>query len=716
VGTAGDVNGDGYSDVIAGANLYDNGQGDEGAAFVYLGAGAAPLTISWSAESNQAGGFFGAVAAAGDVNGDGFSDVLIGASGYDNGEAEEGKAFAYYGSAAGLSTIPNWSFESNRPVANLGFELDTAGDVNGDGYSDVIIAARNYPPLATAGIPGTGKAYVFHGSATGLALAPAWTAEPGQAEATFGYSCGTAGDVNGDGFGDVVIGAGLYDNGEDQEGRAYLYEGSPAGLQDHPSWIVEGNQAGAALGEAVGTAGDVTGDGYSDLIIGATYYDNGQPNEGTVFIYEGSAAGPERTPSWTIDSNVAEAYFGRSVGTAGDVNGDGFSDILAGSPFFSNGEVWEGKVFMYLGSASGVSTTPSWSIESNQVDALFGTVLCTAGDVNGDGYSDVIVTGPGLDAPRSPESAIDEGFLYIYPGSAAGLSTTPILTVTMDTSGLRFGNHAGSAGDVNGDGFSDVLAGTEWYANGQSFEGGAFLFYGNRADGLDRVPRQTRTDTSAPIDLLGASNSTTSFRVRALGRTPAGRGRVRMQVEVKPVGVVFDGTELFSGQFTNTGVPGVAGSAVPLAVDPTGLALGTPYHWRLRLRSDSPLFPGSRWFSLPLNGPNETDLRTRAVIGAQDPATAPRAAAMLEAIAPNPFRAATEIAYSLPRVGRHELAVYDVAGRKVVELAGGVQGEGRRILHWDGRDRAQRPLPAGVYFLRLEFEGWAESQKITLTR
>jgi hypothetical protein len=118
-----------------------------------------------------------------------------------------------------------------------------------------------------------------------------------------------------------------------------------------------------------------------------------------------------------------------------------------------------------------------------------------------------------------------------------------------------------TAGDVNGDGFCDVIIGEDLYTNGEINEGRAFVYYGNEGDGLDRIARQARTDDSAPIWALGISDSDTAFRLKAVGRTPAGRGNVRLQIEVKPAGVPFDGTGLVAGSIANTGAPGLR--AVP---------------------------------------------------------------------------------------------------------------------------------------------------------
>ena len=240
----------------------------------------------WTAEGDQASANFGfSVGTAGDVNGDGYSDVIIGAYNYDNGETNEGRAFVYQGSAAGLSATADWTVESDQAGARFGYSVGTAGDVNGDGYSDVIVGAFAYD----TGESDEGWAFVYHGSATGLSVTADWTAESDQASARFGYSVGTAGDVNGDGFWDVIVGALYYDNGEDSEGRALVYQGSATGLSATSDWTAESDQASALFGYSVGTAGDVNGDGYSDVIVGAIYYDNGETDVGGAFVYHGVA-------------------------------------------------------------------------------------------------------------------------------------------------------------------------------------------------------------------------------------------------------------------------------------------------------------------------------------------------------------------------------------------------------------------------------------------
>ncbi len=259
-------------------------------------AGAAyPLTVdplvtspSWTAESDQAAARLGiSVGTTGDVNGDGYSDVIVGAWGYDNGQTDEGRALVYYGSAAGLTMSPSWTVESDQAAARFGISVGTAGDVNGDGYSDVIVGADCYDNGQTD----EGRAQVYHGSATGLALSAAWTAESNQATANFAWSVATAGDVNGDGFSDVIVGAYAYDGGQTDEGQACVFHGSAGGLALDPAWTAESNQIGAQFGGWVATAEDVNGDGFSDIVVGAPGYDNSETDEGQAYVYHGSTGG-----------------------------------------------------------------------------------------------------------------------------------------------------------------------------------------------------------------------------------------------------------------------------------------------------------------------------------------------------------------------------------------------------------------------------------------
>jgi hypothetical protein len=419
VGTAGDVNGDGYSDLIIGAFLYDNAMANAGRVLVYHGS-AAGLgdTPAWTAQGDQAGAFFGrAVGTAGDVNGDGYSDVIVGAPFYDNGEVDEGRVYVYHGSPAGLSNSPAWIVEGNQISAEFGFKVETAGDVNGDGFSDVIVSAHYFDN----GQVDEGQATVYYGSPTGLSVIPDWTAEGDQAGAEFGRAVRSAGDVNADGYGDIAVGSPVYDNGQRDEGRVFVYHGSAGGLSTSADWIKEGDQVNAGFGWSVDSAGDVNGDGYGDLIIGAPFYVNGQEQEGGAFVYHGSAAGLSASHAWITEGDQAVADLGWSVGTVGDLNGDGYSDVVVGVPVYDNGEVNEGRAYIFTGGVSGLSTIPALVVEGDQSYAWLGISVGTAGDTDGDGFSDVI-----LGAPHYDNGQTDEGRIYVFAGSSTGQIITPL--------------------------------------------------------------------------------------------------------------------------------------------------------------------------------------------------------------------------------------------------------------------------------------------------
>ncbi len=189
--------------------------------------------------------------------------------------------------------------------------------------------------------------------------------------------------MKGTGFSDVVVGSSIYDNGQIDEGRVFVYYGSVSGVNTIADWTAESNQTGAQIGGSVGTAGGCKWGHYADIIVSAYQYDNGETDEGKVFVYFGSATGLSISPDWSAEGNQAEAYFGLASGTAGDINGDGFADVLIGVSLYDDGQTNEGRAYLFQGSAAGLSLTPNWTAESNQANAQFGYAVGSAGDVNG---------------------------------------------------------------------------------------------------------------------------------------------------------------------------------------------------------------------------------------------------------------------------------------------------------------------------------------------
>jgi hypothetical protein len=502
VAGAGDVNGDGYADVIVGAPNYTTSAYQAGAAFLFLGgatgiASGTLVVADARLEGDQLGeAFASSVTMAGDVNGDGYADVIVGSPYHDLARTDEGIANVYLGGAAGI-VDGNPGSASARLVSDqtggfLGWSVAGAGDVNGDGYADLIVGAPSYD----AGETDEGAAFVFLGSSAGITgSSPADAAaqlESNQAGAWFGHHVASAGDVNGDGYDDVIVSAYLYDAGETDEGAVFIFLGSATGIASgNPTTAatrLESNQAGAQLGyrESAAGAGDVNGDGYADVIVGAPFYHGPANSEGAVFVFlggpDGIANGDPSSAATRLWSDQNPARFGFSVAGAGDVNGDGFADVIVGSTSYQVGQSLEGAAFVFLGNVYGIPdggpATAQARIESDQVLGQLGFSVAGAGDVNGDGYADVIVGAPFYD-----DGQTDEGEVLVLLGSANGIASGNLDAASArlqgDLASSFFGFSVAGAGDVNGDGYADVIVGANRYSASQTAEGAAFVFLGS---------------------------------------------------------------------------------------------------------------------------------------------------------------------------------------------------------------------------------------------
>lgn len=573
LGTAGDVNGDGYSDVIVGCpSKYGTGE-----AFLYLGK---PASISsapgWSwAGGTTAWGVGDAIANA-DVNGDGFSDLIVTAP--NTSSYQPGYLYVFNGAANGLSQTPATTIISPSTSASnqghFGSAVANAGDINGDGYEDVIVSC----PSCGIDYTGEGVVYVYFGAAPTLSQSSPWIFKGGALGAGLGVAVAGA-DVNGDGLSDIAISRPSYTNVEAGEGAVFVYLGNATATQPTaPVATLESNSVLASMGDSLASAGDVNGDGYGDLIVGSTDFNNIQ---GKVWVFQGKSTGINTTATWSYSPSWPgqnQPNFAESVASAGDVNGDGYDDVMVAAPRFSADQYLDGRTFVWLGSTTGLNSAVAWISQGTESYEEMGYAISGVGDLNGDGYGDVAVGSPwhNYDTLR--------GVFNDYLGGPGGLGQGSD-SYSSSPSGFA-GDHVGNAGDVNGDGFADMLVPDD--------SNNIYLFLGNTRDGAKPPPgagavarRPGLSTAIAP----GGKPATRAFDVRLLARSPHGRTRAKIAVEAKPFGTYFDGKGLVkSTVWLDTTL-----TSVSITASLTGLTAAKRYHWRARVEYDRSLATEALW-------------------------------------------------------------------------------------------------------------------------
>ncbi|MFQ6093793.1 MAG: dockerin type I domain-containing protein [bacterium] len=437
----------------------------------------------------------GAVSLVGDVNGDGHDDILIGASWNDYNGDFAGQVYFILGQTS------EWQMRTSVSEADASFvgeeewdgvsNVSIAGDVNGDGYNDILISAPDKDWREKRVV---GQTYLIFGKSDGWEM----RTDLSQANASFigeiewaasGISL-SGGDVNGDGYDDILIGAAGGMTGGGNPGWTYLIFGRPDGWRMRTKLSLAdasfvGENAGDAAGMAVSVAGDINGDGYNDILIGA--YDNDYHGErtGQVYLIFGQPAGWEMG----VSLSEADASFvgegpqddaGISVASPGDVNGDGHDDILIGASRNSDGGEYAGQAYLIFGKPDG------WSMHTplSQADASFigerewefaGDPVAGAGDVNRDGYDDILIGAP---ASTSHGEGIGRAYL-IFGKPGVWRMRTPLSEADVSFEGEEWGDLAGSSvagdGDVNGDGYDDILIGAYFNNYSGEYAGQAYL-------------------------------------------------------------------------------------------------------------------------------------------------------------------------------------------------------------------------------------------------
>jgi len=521
VSTAGDVNGDGFDDVIVGAFLAGPNGDRSGSSYVVFGQASGFSAAMDLSSLNGSNGFRldgevrddfsgGSVSNAGDVNGDGFDDLIVGASIADPNGYSSGSSYVVFGKASGFSAAMDLStlngsngFRLDGAERNFsGHSVSNVGDVNGDGFDDLIVGASGADPNGVD----SGSSYVVFGQASGFSATMNLSSLNGSngfrldGEAAYdssGLSVSNAGDVNGDGFDDVIVGVSNANPNGITSGSSYVVFGHASGfsaamnlssLNGSNGFRLDGEAAYDRSGTSVSNAGDVNGDGFDDLIVGASGADPNGVFSGSSYVVFGQASGFSATMNlsslngsngFRLDGVATYYSSGSSVSNAGDVNGDGFDDLIVGAyDADPNGNNMAGSSYVVFGQASGFSATMDLSsldgsngfrLDGVTTYDISGFSVSTAGDVNGDGFDDLIVGADGADP-----NGFSSGSSYIIFGRSDFGSVLPEIV--------------GTSGD-------DILTGTtaaEHFKAGDGDDsmigrGGADLFHGDAGDDNIRV-------------------------------------------------------------------------------------------------------------------------------------------------------------------------------------------------------------------------------------
>jgi hypothetical protein len=392
---SGDVDGDGLADVVVGATATSS----EG---VVLVSRPAPGTFDELARRGGSG--FARALALGDVDGDGRAEIYVGEPLADvDGALDAGRVVRFRG-----TTVDDLTTGTPVPGAAAGSAVSIVGDVDGDGYRDLAVGA----PQHDAGAGRVGAVLLLRGTASGFAPAVTVLAPEPAVGARFGESLAGA-DLDGDGYADLVVGEPRRTPalGLDEAGAVYVYRGGASGLSAVPSLELEGSRrAGARFGSALTAPGDIDGDHREDLAIGA-------PGDSTsgLLVFSGSDTGPTPPGVSLVAPGIATSRFGASLGGPGDVNGDGLADLLVGAP----GETSGGAAYLYLGELGGVGLVPTRILDAT---ADIGGALAVAGDTDGDGRDDAAL-------------ASTTAGLAVHRGEALGVPSLPSRT-TPAPSGL----------------------------------------------------------------------------------------------------------------------------------------------------------------------------------------------------------------------------------------------------------------------------------------
>lgn len=468
----------------------------------------------------ESGSRFGAsVSGAGDVNGDGFADVIVGVPYAFRGGERSGEAYLVYGDGDALSLGASTRIDGAEAGDTLGTAVSGVGDLDGDGLSDVAVGAPGDSSMTDAG----GSAVLFLGAdnlPTVIAASAAAVRFQGQAFDIAGDDLSGVGDLDGDGLPDLAIAS---TQASETLGEVAVIPGggalgtSPREFLVNAAVRMVGVYALGRLGTSLDAVGDIDGDGFDELLIGSHATPMG-PDTGETYIFFGR---PDFFDVWAPTAEVSEALripgldrghlAGNSVSGAGDVNGDGWQDILIGAPNVSPGNrAQAGVAYLIFGGADFPTestfdlATADVRFEGTVPSERLGRTVAGIGDFNGDGFGDLAFgSNPLLDYGTSAHVSIVLGGPDLGGTPVYDLADAPLKLAT-GTTDEQFGTSLEGAGDVNGDGFDDVIIGAWATTDDDQTPGAVYLVYGDDLGGtVTALGGATENDLEARRGRLG---------------------------------------------------------------------------------------------------------------------------------------------------------------------------------------------------------------------
>jgi hypothetical protein len=390
-----------YVGLAVGAPYFDSGQTDEGKVFVYYedSQNGFSTNANWMAESDQSYALFGWSVAELDANQDGFlTDVAIGAPGYDYNGYDKGAVFIFWAeSEIGLGDddtpgTANWSKYGEQDNSQFGYSVAGVYNIKNDGKYSLAVGAPYYNDPIDGDPYYIGKVYIYYGTSSSIDTTAGRTYTGTETGMNLGLSIADAGNVNGDDYGDFILGVPGYSSGT---GEVFIYHGSSTGLPSSANRTLTGPQSGCRFGHCVASAGNVNGDSYKDIIIGAPYYDySGHTDSGGALVYHGSSSGIGSSYDWFMVSDQTGAKFGWSVSSSLDYDVNDYDGVIVGMPYLDfSGYTDSGRVAVWEGGQDGLATDQT-AFETSylQANSHMGYSVCP---LNLEYYRGIIVGSPG---------------------------------------------------------------------------------------------------------------------------------------------------------------------------------------------------------------------------------------------------------------------------------------------------------------------------------